>query len=245
MKRALMGLLVGCVTMGLASVALAGENANAGIALHVVKATTKAPLCSAAPDFLSKDGTPKGSRLFDVKGTPCPQGYGEFDVWVMVCGGSDSVGIAGAQWGLDYDGALGSGVDVLSWRSCGALEFPSGNYPAAGGGNLVTFNPVTNCQNTPYEEMGGEPLTNSVIAFLGVLHVAVTGGDELAVTARPVDGTLAVASCAAIVDILDESTDAGSVTFCGNRPGYNPCLKTSLAIEPTTWGSIKSKYEIN
>jgi hypothetical protein len=241
MKRALLGLLIGCLTMGFASVALAGQNADAGIALHVTKATTKATLCSGAPDWNGK-----GARDFKTKGVPCPTGVGEFDVWVVVCGGSDSVGVAGAEWGLEYDGAFGSGVDVNSWTRCGDLEFPSGGYPAAGGGNLVTFEPGGNCQNTNAETGPmGVPVKKTVIAVLGILDVTVWGGDNLAVVARPVSGKLAVADCAAKEDLLSDDTDAGTATFCANRPGYNPCIKKALAIESETWGGIKSKYEIN
>ncbi|HET9233738.1 MAG TPA: hypothetical protein VFP10_06340, partial [Candidatus Eisenbacteria bacterium] len=94
MKRALLGLLVACTTLGLASVALAGENANAGISLHITKPTAKAVQCVA---FAAQDNA---TDPFDTKGMPCSNGNGAFDVWIVICNGSDSVGLAGAEFGI-------------------------------------------------------------------------------------------------------------------------------------------------
>ena len=65
MKRALLGLFVACTTLGLASVALAGENANAGISLHITKPTAKATQCTSFTFHQN------ASDPFDSKGQPC------------------------------------------------------------------------------------------------------------------------------------------------------------------------------
>jgi hypothetical protein len=253
MKRVLLGLLIGCMTLGVASLASAGDNANAGISLHITNPPVKATSCSTnSPDFGGK-----GGKSIDTKGLPCSQGLtGEFDVWVLVCNGSDSTGVAGLEYGLEYDGALGSGVDVSSWRLCADLEFTSGSYPDAGSGTIVTWDPSTRCQATNAESHGvgggskddpngNLPVPRSVIAIAGVFRINIWGGDTMEITPRPVSGKLKVADCSAKEDNLTSATVSrkGIASFCSNYNGYNFCAKGALSGElPTTWGKIKSQY---
>jgi hypothetical protein len=252
MKRALLGLLVGCSTLVLASVAFAGANADAGISLHITNPPVKATLCDLnAPSFGGR-----GGKNIDTNAKPCFQGQtGDFDVWVLVCNASDSVGIAGVEFGLEYDGATGSGVDVLDWAACGDLEFTSGSFPASGGGNAVTWL-QSNCQftNTEFhgtgknddgENNGKQVVPNSVIAVAGVLRVTVFGSDVMEIIPRPVSGTLKVANCAAVEENLTNAVvpRGGSAGFCSDFNGYNFCQKGALpAGQTTTWGNIKTLY---
>lgn len=257
MKRALLGLLIGCMTLGVsASIALAGDNADAGISLHITNPPVKATSCvNDAPDFGNQ-----GGKKIVTKGLPCTSGnYGEFDVWVLVCNGSDSLGVAGMEFGLEYDGATGSGVDVASWRLCADLEFPSNDWPGAGSGTIITWEPSQNCQNTPAEyhgfkkdSSGGnnglEPVPGSVIAVGGVMRVFINGSDTMEITPRPISGKLKVADCSAREDDLTDALvpRGGVAAFCSNYNGYNFCAKGALPAEQeTTWGKIKSKYVSN
>jgi hypothetical protein len=256
MKRALLGLLIGCMTLGVsASIAMAGDNADAGISLHITNPPQKTTNCvNDAPDF----GTQGGKKIV-TKGLPCTSGqYGEFDVWVVVCNGSDSLGVAGLEFGLEYDGASGSGVDIASWRLCGDLQFPSDDWPGAGSGNIITFEPGGNCQNTPAEyhgfgkdangDSGKLPVSGSVIAVAGVFRVFINGSDTMEITPRPISGRLKVADCAAREDDLtDKMVNRGGVAaFCSNYNGYNFCAKGALPAEQeTTWGQIKTMYKSN
>lgn len=239
MKRALLGLLVVCLSLGFTSAAMAGENANAGISLHITKPTAKATLCS------SFSWNTNATNPFDVKGQPCANGTGEFDVWVVVCNGSDSLGLAGAEFGIEYDGASGSGVDVMSWRPCADLEFPQDDWPASGSGNLVTWESSLNCQNTNLVQNPPQPKTAYAVA--GLFHVLVWGQDQMEITVRPVSGRMKVADCQAAEDDLTDAMVArgGIATFCTNRQGYNFCRGKNLATEETTWGKIKTQYGTN
>ena len=120
MKRALIGLLLGCfMTMGLSAVALAGgDNARAAISVHITPMVTKLP-CNSQP---------VRPRYTMVTETTCydPNGY---SIWILVCNASDSTGIAGMEFGINYDGDLASGIDVDSWNLCADLEFPEGDGP--------------------------------------------------------------------------------------------------------------------
>jgi hypothetical protein len=233
MKRALLGLLVACTTLGLASVALAGENANAGISLHLTKPTAKATQCSSFT-FQQNATDP-----FDSKGQPCSNGTAVFDCWIVVCNGSDSVGIAGAEFGIEYDGALGSGVDISSWRSCADLEFPQDDWPQSGSGNLVTW---ATCQMSNLVQ--NPPQAKTAYAVCGVLSVTVFGQDQLAITPRPVSERLKVADCNAVEDDITDALVArgGIATFCTNRNGYNYCKGKKLGETDATWGKIKTLY---
>jgi hypothetical protein len=232
------------MTLGLASVAMAGQNANAAISLHTTKPTTKAAKCEAF-SYSDAAGDP-WTVPFNTRAKPCPAHVGDFDVWILVCNGSDSLGVAGAEYGIEYDGADGSGVDVNSWLACGDLEFTSTDYPASGGGNVVTWVAPENCQVTNRIFQGSE-LNDSVIAVVGVLNVTAYGQDELRVTPRPVTGRLKVADCLAREDDLTDAAVSrkGVVNFCGGgRKGYNFCKNPGiLSMEETTWGKLKTQYE--
>ncbi len=95
--------------------------------------------------------------------------------------------IAGLQCGITYQGGLASGagdgigLDIYSWNLCSTFEFQSGNWPAPGSGNLMTWS-VGNCRTA---ETG----------VVGYFYVGAYGPDTLRVTPRPVDGAAKVAIC--------------------------------------------------
>ena len=238
MKRALLGLLVGCMALGLASAAMAGPNANAGISLHVTTPPVKATQCvNFAYD--------PGSNPFNLNGKPCnDKGTGLWDVWVVVCNANDSTGVSGAEFGIEYDGASGSGVDVLTWTSCADLQFPQHDWPLSGSGNLVTWEAVGNCQRN--QLVADTPGTG--YAVVGFFSVLAYGQDKMSVIPRPVSGAMKTADC--INGEEDDITGAmvargGIAQFCTGRKGYNYCRYTTLGTNETTWGRIKTQYGDN
>ena len=70
-----------------------------------------------------------------------------YDVYVLVAEGTGA-GIGGATFGVEYDSTL----DIFGYGLCADLEFPGGGWPASGGGNLITFDVITNCQTSDYGE---------------------------------------------------------------------------------------------
>jgi hypothetical protein len=240
MKRALLGLLVVGCTIGLASVAFAGENAIAGISLHTTTTAAVANPCTKAPPTF-----PKGGDSIDDRYLKCTQGLGKvntLDLWVGVCNGSDSLGVKGVEFGIDYDGALGSGVDVDQWIKCSdGLEFPQDGWPAAGTGTIVTW---TTCQIESSIDTGDE-LNHQVIAVAGVFRVTVYGRSYMSVTPRPVTGLAKVADCLAAEDVVSGKmpSQLGIAGMCKGAKGYNFCGSSSLdQPEVTTWGTLKSLY---
>ncbi len=146
--------------------------------------------------------------------------------WVVVCNGSDVEGVAGVEYGIAYDGATGSGVDVISWTLCADLDFPSGGYPASGGGNIATWVWSLNCQNTNAQTVGIPPPLGSVIAIVGALRVSLLGQDVMEIIPRPASGTLKIANCNAAADDLTNAIPSrgGIAAFCSNlNKRYNFC----------------------
>jgi hypothetical protein len=237
--------------MGLASVVMAGENADAGISLHITdRGLLPFPVCIAgSPTFLDDEGRPKGGKAIVSKVTDCGgnNGIGSWDVWVVVCNGSDSVGVAGVAFGIEYDLSTGSGIDVLGWTSCGDLEFTSGGFPQ-GGGNVVTWEPTFNCQLQNREEDNqGNEVRNSVIAVAGAFRVFLLGGDQMEIVPHQNDGRLKVLDCVAREDDLTDAAKnrGGQAAFCTGRQ-YNFCRRGAMAgTQETTWGNIKTLYENN
>ncbi len=162
--------------------------------------------------------------------------------------GNAAAGIGGVQCGIDYNPAAGAGVDIFSWTLCGSLEFPSGGtngpWPAAGSGNLITWD-TAHCQRT---EPGGSGA--GVSAAAGYFYLSAYSPDVLQIIPRPVDGQAKVADCNASEDLIGGtgfppgvSSHLGSARFTasGQIPGYNPC-GIPVNVQPTTWSHIKGLY---
>ena len=121
--------------------AFARSNNDARLALHLLPHTTK-NTCGRA------DATPACSNIV-TNGGLYPTLYYAF---LLVTSGDAVGGLAGLQCGVSYDGIAHSGVDIFSWNLCATLDFRSGNWPAAGGGNLITWDSSSRCQRN---EPGG------------------------------------------------------------------------------------------
>ena len=212
-------VLGACIAPG----AWAGDNSQSMLALHVATRTSK-NMCTA-------NNVPSSCNNF----TTSTSGSGFYTVYLTVAGYDDTIGVAGVQFGVDYDGIGGSGADVTNWKSCSDLEYRQDNWPAAGTGNLITWDYLGNCQQSGGS---GTPLT------AGAFDVAIYSGDLFSVTPRPVDGMAKVAGCDMVEADLTDMVPSrlGKIAF-GTTGGYNPCLGPQTPVHPTTWGSIKTLYE--
>lgn len=234
MKRVLASVLVaGLCVAGLSSVSLAGPNDNAKILVHLLAPTTKAQ-CTRAATLPSCNAVVATGALYPTL----------YFAHVLVTDGNVSAGIAGAQFGIQYNGAAGAGVDIFSWTNCATLEFTSGGWPAAGSGNLITFDASLRCQRTV--PVGNDPL-DGVTANLGYFYCASYTPDFLAITPRPVDNAAKVADCLANEELIGGTgypsnvpSHLGRAAF-GQSGAYNPC-GTNTPVEATTWTGIKGQY---
>jgi hypothetical protein len=212
--------------VGSPSLALAGAtNDPASIAFHITNRPAKA-ICASAPALTAAAVQP---QLND--GSGCTTGA--YTVWAIVCNGSDSLGVAGVGFGIQY----GPNLLVDSWTRCGDLEFSQAGWPGPGTGNIITWAPGTNCQDTPSEPFA----PGTVIAVAGAFNVTLYGPDQLAAIARPGAGNASVADCSAAETVVSGAfpSHLGIAGFC--RPGYNPC-NAPTPVRETSWGRIKSQY---
>ena len=236
MKRALASVLVaGLGLAAFSTVSFAGANANAKLLLHLNTTTTKLT-CGVR-------GTPSCVNVVS-NGALYPTNY---FAYLVVADGNQVAGLGGLQCGIQYNGALGAGVDVFSWTLCATLEFSSTGWPNAGGGNLITWDTATKCQR--FVPAGNDP-ANGVTAAAGYFYMGAYTADVMQITPRPVDGQAKVADCLSNEDLIGGTgfpagppSHLGSASFsgAGNIAGYNPCgLPTPVAN--TTWSGIKGAY---
>lgn len=207
-----LALLTLCLGGLLVSPVMAASEFDAKIALHVKSAPAKG--VSACGDY--QPSIPCSD--YSVQGD-----LGTIQYVYLVVAQVDSAGVAGVSCGVDYDGVNGQGVDVYQWILCsGGLEFPNsgqyGPWPAAGGGNRMTFD---DCQNT---EIGSD----GVHAVLGAFITYAYGPDVLSITEnRNLNSgpELVYVVCSGLVErsihglFPEVAFSAGEVD-----PGHNPCL---------------------
>jgi hypothetical protein len=171
--------------------------------LHVSEPAAKNP-CSTGLPSTGADAVVAGGLV---------AGEGPAYVYLLAAGGSDvdSVGMAGAQFGITYGGSIA----VHSWTTCAALEFPMAEWPASGSGNLVVWMALSTDLRL------GCQLTDTSV--LGYLYVGAYAPEFLALTPRPVDGWAKTANCSSAETVLGPS-DLGYVAFSSGAqvPGCNP-----------------------
>ena len=208
-------ILGACVAPG----AWAGDNSQSMMALHVATRTSKNSCTYNLPSSCNDFSTSTASSGF-------------YTIYLSIAGYDDTTGVAGAQFGVDYDGTGGSGTDIATWKSCSDLEYREDNWPAAGTGNLITWDYLGNCQRN-----AAAPLT------IGAFDVSIYSGDVFSITPRPADGRAKMAGCDLVETDLTDMVPSrlGKIAFGG--AGYNPCLGPQTPVHPTTWGSIKTLYE--
>jgi hypothetical protein len=207
--------------LSLPSLAVAGGNPDAVLALHIGTRTAKNVCTSTSlPSDCGGYNTNTGSTGF-------------FNLYLTVAN-YDTMGVAGLQFGIDYDANPGSGADVSGWTSCADLEFPGTEWPKSASGNLVTWEPSQSCQGD---------LVNFTPILAGAFEVFAYGADNFGIVPRPVDGKVKVADCfAAEDDLTGQNPSRLAVVSFGLDNGYNPCASV-VPVQKTTWGAIKSLFE--
>jgi len=199
------------------------DNAAAAIALHIAAPTTK--------NACSLPGLTSQGVNYDDPGTS-PDSF--YFTYLIVCNGSDSTGVAGLECGIDYPAA----IQVYNWNLCGDLEFPSTGWPAAGGGNLVTWDADNNCQSQPSNPL----VPYTVIAVAGYFYMGAYGPSQMDVTPRPITGFAKVADCSAREDdLLGFIPSRLGFAGFGGTFGYNSCIIWD-PVEESTWSGIKTRF---
>jgi hypothetical protein len=157
-----------------------------------------------------------------------------YDVYVVGAGISSSDGIAGIEFGLQYDADL----TVFTTTVCGDLEFPAPSWPASGSGNVVTYSPAVNCQRDNYGS-GAQAVFTS-------MYVYAYGTALFRITERPASGQLALSDCSS-AEYPVGSTQTGYAQFAagGITPGGNPCGGSLPDIAPPILLSASGSDGVN
>ncbi|HET9234046.1 MAG TPA: DUF4350 domain-containing protein, partial [Candidatus Eisenbacteria bacterium] len=202
----------------------------------LVPATVRADVSTGPKVALHvKAVTSKSSTIcttWQPKTTPCSQYVNKADlfqdqlVYLITTDVSADDGVAGVVCGIDYNQAAGSGVDVVQWTLCAdGLQFPNagpyGEWPMAGGGNVITW---LTCQRDTLTTAPQE----GVHAIVGAFSVYAYSGDTFSVTANrnlQSGPHLVIGTCKGVEIELQENV-AARVAFspAAAEDGCNPCL---------------------
>ena len=209
------------------SLCLAQRNRDASIGL-ILKDAGAVPRCSDLRPIACSDPTAK------VTG-----GLQDYYAILCVFNGDSELGIAGMEFGIDYDSGSQSGVDVTSWNLCADLEWMDDTWPDAGSGGLITWVNEENCQKT----VPGN-VEDGVSAIAGFFTVTAYDTDRLRIVPHDTQQqgkNLKVADCANTESSLDPTQQASWVGFSSDlsEKGSIPCVHH---VGKTTWGVIKSTY---
>lgn len=165
-------------------------------------------------------------------------------VCLLVARGNGSY-LAGLQCGLSYtnvpsDPDPENRIVIFDWHLCANLEFPTPAgvppgapaWPGPGSGNLITWDPIGNCQLLE-------------MAVAGYFYVGAYASSVLKITPRPVDAAAKVAYCATSGEHALTLDDLGFVSFSPDAQtlGCNPVLAgcaETVAVRPMTWSAIKA-----
>jgi hypothetical protein len=184
------------------AIAGAGPNQEAAFLVHLTDPVAKNP-CGLASN-------PPGCSGINDRGLIDRDYY----AYVIVGNLHAGAGLYGARFGIAYDGAPESGVDVYSWTRCSdGLDFPVAGWPDAGGGNYVAW---LDCHTVSDEGM----------AVAGYFFLLAYGPDEIQVTPHPLLGT-SVSDCLINEDVITMGVrnPFGWATFSADAStgGSSPC----------------------
>lgn len=217
MKRFIIGVATCAAVLLQASQVFPQSLATAKFALHVKTRVDKSTEICTVNDPNSQ-GIPCSQYT-----TAWPAGVSA-DVYLVI-GQVNSVGVNGVRLGIDYNGAPGAGLDEFGWTLCtDGLEFPNagpnGVWPAAGGGNTITW---LTCQQTVIDPEG-------IHAVVGSFYLYAYGPDTFSITPNNnlLSGAeLQLSDCNGQITDFPLDTITGAVDFGGGY-GVNPCTD----IEP-------------
>lgn len=146
--------------------------------------------------------------------------------YLLVTSADPTAGLAGLELGLEYNGAPHQGVDILTWVNCASLNFPQLGWPAAGTGNVITWDSHVRCQRNEPAGPG-----TGVVAAAGYFYLAAYSADVLRIVPRQLNNLAAIANCSNVEVHMEgdgqhhDPSLLGAATFSsgGGSPGFNPC----------------------
>ena len=200
----------------------------------------------ASDDHNTCYDAPTSSEQVVTRAPANAAGGARYNVYVIGVPKSDentSWGLAGMEFGIDYSrGKPGSEALVVhSWTSCSDMEFSADNWPQAGTGNILTWVSPENCQT-------------SMMVPAGYFTVSAYAPSSMALVPNPVSAAMKIANCGgaeAMIENYVKPARVGWVSMGGGirnssaegcNPLLEPCDATTVPVQPTTWGRVKTLY---
>jgi hypothetical protein len=227
--------------LALAAPVYAGSNDQAKIAAHLAPSPT-----GKAPQPCARIESPPcnpGDTTLVVRGS-IGQNY---DVFLLVADGSPIAGVAGASFGISYNGEEGTGLDISSWTLCADLEFPGGpagiSWPGSGSGNVITWDRTNSCQD---ESSVGDH-DAGVTTLLGVLSVYAYSHDLLSITPRQyvTMHDLQVVDCTSSASNIAYPEHVAKIEFGTGTNAFDPCFSADSLAPGTSNISNEGEYSEN
>lgn len=252
MKRVLLTVLCMALLCGSASLVMAGPQYNTAVyALHVT-AKYKNIGCLPTQNNPTQNTFIVAPCNYTVQWNtgigPAPnRPY----AWLVVAKAPEAEGIGGISCGVDWGMVQSDPGEAMqvAWTRCSDLEFPSGGWPAPGGGNRITWAAQTNCQR----KQGDGTFCTTTAGFFYITsyydYLIEAAYIRLTKNFNIVPAELKFADCAAMESDVDPLA-AGWLGINANSsdikvPGCNPCLgpcEEPVATNETTWGKVKTLY---
>ncbi len=185
--------------------------ASPGVGFHVAPASGR--YGSGCADSIPACGE------FATAGPLMPQ---EVYVYVIALEGAGA-GISALEFGISYEEAAQSGLDVFQWFGCAAQEIPTRDWPAPGSGNTIFW-------QRGYDCLPGSQAT------AGYFHCGAYSADVLRFAPHPASEALRVVDCAGTAAVLDPDgpfAPVGTAMFSveGTEAGLDPCSGTGLVMQ--------------
>lgn len=236
-------LIAWSTTLGflfLPAITSAGPNTGASIGLHYYGSTRPVNQCSR-PE-LNSHTVYTGAVL----------SFPAF-VYVFVCNGAETPGIAGIEFGLQYQGGYNPDggalpIDIFEWHLCADAETPTPSWPNPGSGNRIVWSSA-HCQT--HRTDGDDP--SSVLGLAGYFYLSAYGNQitTLRIDRHPSTQQAKILSCAGDEDVIapispgGARASLGSLVFSssGGSYGTNPCLGPNIIpIQAITWSRVKGSH---
>jgi hypothetical protein len=204
---------------------------DAAVMLHVRSAETLDDPCAGAPQSMEDIVT---------EGRGDPYSGGSYYVYVLGSSqkyiGSQSAGINGFQFGIDYHrtgGQSEQAIVIHEWTQCAGLEFPQDAWPGPKSGNTITWG-IGDCQSTE-------------IVTAGFFYLSAYSPSRMSVVDFPPTGQVKVANCLGAEMEAQPPLSPVRLGWAAleEAGGCNPLLEPCygpVPAERTTWGSLKTRF---
>lgn len=210
--------------------AAAGAVYGPGVGFHIGNVIPPNAACTP-PGLLEIDDAISETTILDT-----PDGPFHY-LYVLGCNFQNNGGLGGIKFGVNGPGGYNPDggerpICIFGWTLCAAQEFPSAGWPDLGTSNLILW-PAVECNQPP---------ATFVFKIAGYFYMGAYEPAQASITPHQDTGKVEIGDCQG--NILDVTVPPPFEVVQGTAgfamAGWPACLGIPLAVEPTTWGRLKS-----